>query len=138
MTFEVLEVDLDKDWDEFFAAEWAAWMHPPQAFWQILFPIIGSGHDAEAVAISEGAARQLRDSKADPHAQWIKVVDTDTGKIIAGALWKFYDTNPYRAPLDPFVALWCPAGELRDLCHDMYTQLRAWRPKTMVVAHACW
>ena len=137
MTFKVLEVDLSQDWDEFFAAEWAAWMHPPQALWEIMFPITGNGDNAEIDAVKEGAARQLQGSKADPYDRWVKVVETDTSKIVAGALWKFYDTNPYRAPLDPFDAVWCPPGELRQLCNEMYNQLRAWRPKTMAVAHAC-
>ncbi len=137
MTFKVLEVDLDQDFDELFAVEWTAWMNPPQALWELMFPVVGDGPDAEAAAIRDGAARQLLASKGDPHDRWVKVVDTDTNKIVAGALWKFYDTNPYRAPLDDFDAVWCPPGELKELCNQMYTQLQAWRPKTMAVAHAC-
>lgn len=137
MPFHVSKVDLTKDWDELFAAEWAAWMHPPQAIWELMFPILGNGPGAEADAIKKASAMQLQSSKSDPHDQWVKVTDTDTGKIIAGALWKFYDSNPYRAPLGEFNATWFPEGELRDLCNSMYTQLRAWRPRTMAVAHAC-
>ena len=137
MPLIVMKVDLEKDWDEFFRAEWAAWMNPPQAVWQLMFPIIGNDDNAEEAAIRDGASRQLLGSKMDPYDQWVKMVDTDSGKIVAGALWKFYDTNPYRAPFEAFDAAWCPPGELRQLCNEMFTQLRAWRPRTMSVAHAC-
>ena len=136
MPFTVSKVDLDRDWDELFAAEWAAWMHPPQAIWELMFPIIGAAPDAEAQAIKKGSALQLEASRTDHYDQWIKVTDTDTGKIVAGALWKFYDSNPYRAPFGEFDAVWFPQGELRDLCNSMFTQLRAWRPRTMATPHA--
>ena len=112
-------------------------MHPPQAFWEVMFPITGDGDDAQINAIKEDAARQLEGSKADPHSRWVSIVEIDTGKIVAGVLWKFYHANPYRAPFDRFDAMWYPPGELRQLCNEMYIQLRAWRPKTMAVAHAC-
>ena len=136
MTFELLEVDLDKEWDELFACEWAAWMDPRQSIWELTFPVLGSGPTAEAEAIRINSARQLQGIKADPLSRWMKVVDTDTGKIVAGALWKFYDSNPYRAPLEEPDATWLPEGELKDLCDSMYTQNRVWKSRTMPVPHA--
>lgn len=136
MTIEISEIDLDKDWEELFACQWAAWMNPRQSLWELTYPVLGSGPSAEAEAIRSGAARQLKDIKADPLSRWMKAVDTDTGKIVAGALWKFYDSNPYRAPKEDTDADWLPEGELKDLCDSMYTQNDVWRPKTMRVAHA--
>lgn len=136
MTFELCEVDLEKDWDELFACEWAAWMKPRQSLWELTFPILGSGPSAEAEAINKNAARQLQGIKGDPRSRWMKIVDKDTGKIVAGALWKFYDSNPYRAPLEKTDATWLPEGELRDLCDSMYRQNDVWRPRVMPVAHA--
>lgn len=138
MTFEISEIDLAKDWDEFFACQWTAWMNPRQSLWELTYPVLGSGPsvEAEAEAIRSGAARQLEDIKADPLSRWMKAVDTETGKIVAGALWKFYDTNPYRAPIKKADATWLAEGELKDLCDSMYTQKGVWRPKIMPVAHA--
>lgn len=135
MPFKILEVDLAKDYDELFACQVSAWTHPPQAVWELMFPILGDGPHVEAEAIRIGGARQLQGNT--PCDRWVKVIDTETGKIIAGALWKFFDSNPYRAPFDEFNAFWYPEGDLRDLCNQMYDQLRAWRPKCMAAPHAC-
>lgn len=57
-------------------------------------------------------------------------IDTETGKIVGGTLWKFYESNPYRAPMEESNATWLPGGELRDLCDSMYAQKRG-------MNHAC-
>lgn len=136
MPFELSTVDLDRDWDELFACEWAAWMNPRQSMWELTFPNLSSGFSAEAEAIKSAAARQLQDTKTDPSSQWIKMTDAATGKIVAGALWKFHDSNPYRAPLAKPDATWLPEGELRDLYHSWYAQNRVWARRVMPVAHA--
>lgn len=84
MTFEVSEIDIGKDWAELFACEWAAWMNPQQSIWKLTYPVLGSGPSAEAEAIKSGAARQLKDIKADSLCRWMKAVDTNTGTIVAG------------------------------------------------------
>ena len=136
MTIDISNIDLDKDWDELFACQWAAWMNPRQSLWELTYPVLGSCPSAETEAIRSGAARQLEDIKADPLSRWMKAVDTDTGKIVAAAFWKLYNSNPYRAPAGKTDATWLPEGELKDLCESMYTQNDAWRPKIMPVAHA--
>ena len=104
----------------------------------IMFPVRGNGPSAEAKAIKAGAALQLAGTKADPHDHWLKVVDTATGKIVAGALWKIYKENPYRAPMEKLDATWWPEGsDMRELTNSMYAQLSCDRPKMMGTAHFC-
>ena len=136
MTIEISNIDVDKDWDKLFACQWAAWMNPRQSIWELTYPVRGSGPSGEAESIKSGAARKLEATEADPLSRWMKAVDTDTGKIVAGALWKFYDSNPYCAPMEKIDATWLPEGELKDLCESMYMQNDVWRPKVMPVAHA--
>ena len=136
MTIEISKIDVEKDWDELFACQWTAWMNPRQSIWELTYPVLGSGPSAEAEAIRSGAARQMKEIKAAPLSRWMKAVDTDTGKIVAGALWKFYDSTPSRAPMEKADAIWLPEGELKDLCESMYMQNHVWRPKIMPVAHA--
>ena len=131
MPFEISPTDMSIEYDALFACQWAAFTNPPQALWELFFPIQGS----EAEAIKAGAARQLQG--ATPHDQWIKAVDTESGKIVGGALWKFFDENPYAAPMPEFDAVWYPEGELRELCNTMYEGLRVWRPKCVPRPHAC-
>ncbi|MCJ1376076.1 hypothetical protein MMC20_007314 [Loxospora ochrophaea] len=130
---------LPSDSTPLFAAQWAAWTSPPQALWHLFFPVRGSRPSAEADAIASGAARQFHGSTDNnPHDVWLKVVDTDTGAIIAGALWKFYTENPYNSPLEPFDAAWWPEGsECRALTNSYYEQLRGNRPRMMSRPHAC-
>jgi len=138
MPLLVEEVNLEKDYDELFQCQWAAWTNPRQAVWELMSPISGSGPSAEAEAIKAGRDRQLFITNADPSNRWVKVTDTDTGKIVAGALWTMYTTNPYRAPLEKLDAFWWPAGsDLKELVNSMYQQLQAYRSKLMSVAHAC-
>lgn len=138
MPLIVENVNFEKDWDELFESQWAAWTNPPQPFWQLMFPVSGDGPGAEAEAKKVGADRQLQLSKSDPNNRWLKVIDTDTGKIVAGALWKIYSTNPFRAPPEKFDAFWWPEGsEFRELINAMFQQMQADRQKMMNVTHAC-
>ena len=137
MTLQLSEIDLDADFSSLFTTKWAEWTYPLQALWELMFHILGAGPDAEAKAIKNGAALRLAGTKADPYSRWVKIIDTTTGKNVAGALWKFYPENPYRAPLEEFEATRYPPGELRESATSMYEQLRAWRPKCMSTAHSC-
>ena len=132
------ETNLEGDYDELFDVEWAAWNDPPQVLWALMFPAKGTGPEAIAESKKVAADRQLQGTRMDPHDRWLKVVDTDTGKIAGGALWKIYTSNPYRAPLPALDAFWWPEGhEMRKLTNDMYAQLQATRPKIASTAHAC-
>ena len=102
MPIQIREADPSCEWDEIFAREWVSWTNPPQSIWSLTFPIIGTGPTAEAEAIKIGAARQ-QGMLADPLCRWIKAVDDESGKIVGGALWKFYPTNPYRTPMAKLV-----------------------------------
>ncbi|MCJ1247290.1 hypothetical protein MMC30_004504 [Trapelia coarctata] len=137
MPFVVEEVNIEKDWDELFKCQWAAWTNPPQPFWELMCPVSGEGPAAEAEAIKAGADHLLQLSKYDPNDRWVKVTDIDTGKIIAGALWKICSTNPFRAPPEKFDAFWWPEGsEFRELLNAMFGQMQDYRQKMMNVAHA--
>ena len=132
------EADLDRDYNGLFEAEWAAWTDPPQVMWTLMFPAEGSDPEAIEKSKKVAADRQLQFTRMDPHDRWLKVTDTDTGKIVAGAMWKIYDSNPYRAPQDQLDAFWWPEGhEMRNLANDMYNQLQVTRPKIAATAHAC-
>ena len=132
------ECNLERDHDELFEVQWASWTDPPQVLWPLMFPVNGTGPEAIKASKKVAADRQLQATRMDPHDRWLKVVDTDIGKIVAGSLWKIYTSNPYRAPLQPLDAFWWPEGhEMRNLANNMYNQLQAHRPKYASTAHAC-
>ena len=85
-----------------------------------------------------GSARQLKALRADPQFRWVKVVDGDKdGIIVAAALWRFHDENPYRAPpAEREEAVWLPEGRLRELYAEMARATAVWRVRVGCVAHA--
>ena len=73
----------------------------------ILFPILGKGPFAREAAFQESRNRQWQQTKDDATSQWFKVVDTETGKIIAAGMWHTYETDPFNEfPDELFVAYW--------------------------------
>ena len=48
----------------------------------------------------------------NPGGYWIKVVDSETGKVAGGALWHIYETDPFAGPeVHRVDASWWPQGE---------------------------
>ena len=138
MPFKLSEALIPHDHEALFATEWQAWTHPRNAMWELLSPVLESGPDAEAHAMAAASARQLKATLEDPADHWLKVVDTETGKIVGGALWKIYETNPYRAPVPAVDASWWPEGdELRDLTNALFEQFNSPRVMKMQVPHVC-
>lgn len=124
MPFKLEEVDVDVDFKELITSEWEAYENPDQTFFRLFCPIFGKGPTARAKALEEGIKRQLDWHRAEPPSCWQKVTDTDSGKIIAGALWKVHKTNPYEVPEDhePY---WYPEGSQRDFVTKALEQFDA-------------
>lgn len=120
MPFKLDDVDID-DFDELIACQWESYENPLQPFYRLFCPIVGTGPAARAEALEEATSRQLSWHRSDPFSHWQKVTDTDTGKIIAGALWKTYKTNPFEKPEDtePY---WHPQGSRRDFVKQAIRQ----------------
>ena len=135
---KVADVDIEKDFDELISCYWTAWASPPLAVGKLTFPYLGTGSMMETQALKDRQKLLYESTRGDPSYRWVKVVDTQTGRIVAGALWNFYPTNPYRAPPPRPQAPWWPEGsEMRELTESMYRQLQGMRPQMMSTAHAC-
>ena len=120
MTFSLSEVDLDTDFDELIACQNLAHENPIQPFYYLFCPI-GNESTREA-SVKESTARMLEWQRHDPHAQWLKVVDTDTGKIVGGAWYKIYKENPFAHPEEEVVD-WYPDDSSRDFVGQALEQL---------------
>ena len=127
MAFELLDVDFDKDGDEFNSYLWISHEHPYQRFFCLFCPIQGEGPEARTVAIRQSAQRRLAQAKSDPHIVWQKAVNEDN-KIVGGALWKIYDKNPFEGANGP-TAFWYPEGEARDYASECLRQFEEMRAK---------
>ncbi|MCJ1310492.1 hypothetical protein MMC25_004156 [Agyrium rufum] len=74
---------------------WESYEDPPQSLFHLFCPILGIGCGARARAIEESTKRMQAWHDAEPESYWQKVVDVESGKIVAGALWKIYKKNPF-------------------------------------------
>ncbi|PSR97345.1 hypothetical protein BD289DRAFT_107833 [Coniella lustricola] len=77
----------------------------PQNFLQILFPIHDSANGDDAshkvareAAISNAGERLKNWHAHEPTSHWQKVVDVETGKLVGGASWNIFKTNPFADP----------------------------------------
>lgn len=77
--------------DELTKTQFAAF-YPHEVFHDILWP---GPPTSENLAKSKN--RQLAWMAADGHSTYLKVTDTGTGEIVAGAKWCVYDKDPNRS-----------------------------------------
>lgn len=128
MTFKLEDINPATDFAELIECEWISYEKPLQPFFRLFCPIIGDGPNARQDSMKESTARQLEWHNSDPTSLWHKVVDVDTGKIIAAALWKICPSNPFEHPDDHSEAYWFPEGGQRDFvtkCLERFEAPRA-------------
>ena len=129
MPFDLQDVDIPADFEELIACEWASYETPHQTFFRLFCPISGSGPDARAESLREATKRQLDWHRSDPTSYWQKVTDRDTGKIVAAALWKICETNPFEHADTHSEAYWFPEGGQRDFVNKALEQFDAPRAR---------
>lgn len=111
MTFKLEEVNPEADFAELMICLWESYEEPYQSLFRLFCPI-PEGKTRE-VAIKESTVRQLDWFHADPTSYWQKITDSETGKIVAGALWKICKSNPFE-PEESHEAFWFPEGGQRN------------------------
>lgn len=112
MAFQLQEIDPDSDFPELVRCILDAYEEPPQRFLHILLPINGPGPEAREAAIEEASERLKMWHTHDPSSYWQKVVDVESGKIVGGASWNIYETNPFADP-HPMDVTWFPDDSSR-------------------------
>ncbi|KAF2175457.1 hypothetical protein K469DRAFT_702208 [Zopfia rhizophila CBS 207.26] len=95
MGYELKEVDPETDFPEIARCLFESYEDPPQKFFSVFFPIHGTGDEARREALEEAAQRLHFWHVNDPSSYWQKVVDTDSSKIVGGALWNIHKENPF-------------------------------------------
>ncbi|KAF1949614.1 acyl-CoA N-acyltransferase [Byssothecium circinans] len=120
MPFHLSPVNLSTDFPELMAVQWASYESPPQQFFRLFCPI---QHNDRTASLQESTARMLEWQHHDAHAQWIKVTDTSTGKIVGAAWYKVYHhENPF-AHHEREVAEWYPDDSTREFVSQAIEQM---------------
>jgi hypothetical protein len=89
MSFELNVVTDEKDFDEIVRVLYAAFSEPPTDFLKWYIPI----HTTVDDATEAFKGRAIDSWKEDPQCYWLKVTDTETGKILGAACWEVHDAN---------------------------------------------
>lgn len=138
MPLQLQEIDKDTDFPALARCLFEAHEDPPQKFFHVFFPILGSNTEAREAAINEGAERLKLWHTEDPTSSWRKVVDTETGQIAGAATWNTHLDNPYplgKAELPD--AYWLPDDGSRKWAEEALIQFEAPRIKHASKPHQC-
>lgn len=135
MPFQLSEVS-ESDFPELITCMWESYESPPQDLFRLFCPILGAGPDARAESIKESTERFCSWHVSDPTSYWHKVVDIETGKIVAAALWKIHKTNPYDKA-EHHEAYWHPEGGQREFVTKALEQFEAPKERMANRPHLC-
>ena len=115
---------------------WESYESPPQGLFRLFCPINAVGATDRESALKESTDRLWDWKTSDPDTYWQKVIDTTTGNIVGGALWKLHNKNPHDDPetLDPY---WQPEGGERDFTAQALAQHEEPRECLATRAHVC-
>lgn len=129
----------DADFPELIAVEHLSFTTPEQHFFYLfgVLPADESDSAAQAASVKELTGRQLEWHKSDPTSVWHKVVDTATGEIVGGALWKINEVDPYAAGEEHLEAYWYPEGGQRRFVTDALGRFEAPRAEMARRPHVC-
>jgi hypothetical protein len=133
MSFRLSTANLDTDFDELMAVQWAAHENPFQPFYRLFCPIVDDDQEA---SLKESTARMLEWQHHDPNAQWLKVEETATGKIVGGAWYKVYIENPFAHP-EVEVVDWYPNDSSRDYVGQAIGQMDVIREDKAACPQVC-
>ena len=136
MSFKVVNVNAEAEFTELVQVEWTSYEHPYCRLIRLFFPIFGSDANARATALKESTDRQINWHKEDPTSDWIKVVDSESGRVAGAACWHVYQENPYATQSDE-ECTWYPPGEGREMANSLMGQFLTPRMKYMAKPHIC-
>jgi hypothetical protein len=138
MAIECLPLEGEADFREMMGACWEAFENPFASFLRIVFYLKGESPEARAESINEAASNMMALHGMFPStSHWIKVVDTETGKLIGAANWMTHESSPYIEPRPPTVAVWWPEGDGRDYASSYMQQVEAHKARYYNRPHVC-
>lgn len=136
MTLQLRPVDFEVDFPALARCLFESYESPLQTFFHLWFPIHGTSDNAREDAIDEAATRLKQWHTHDPSSYWQKVVDTENGRILGGALWKIYNETPFENP-PPSTLTWFPDNSSRKYAEQALQTHSRPRYKIAQKPHIC-
>lgn len=136
MAFQISEIVSESDFQKLVEIEFDSFENPPNALRVLFYPTLETAPDARKTAINQARERILQSHRTTKGSRWIKAVDPETNRIIGGALWIFFESNPYSS--NPFPeCTWWPEGEGKEFTTIWYHEFRKSRVQNMSRSHSC-
>lgn len=125
MPYQIQDIS-EADFPALVNSMWYTYEHPPQGLFYVFAPKNANGCASKEESIEESRQRLWEWHTSDPSSYWTKVVNTEDGEIVGGALWKLNKTNPYETAQDE-EAYWHPPGSQREYANQVLEQYEATR-----------
>jgi len=114
MSFQVCPVDDAVDWPELGRCLHTSYTLPtPEPMFRFFRPVFDDSPEGIARVIERGTAALKSMHESATNSLWYKVVDNDTGRIIAGACFRIFHGKPFDHEEEKVHAAW-PVGGQRD------------------------
>lgn len=137
MPFRLEKVTDESDFNELTSCQCESFRSPPQPFLNIFVPAHGPAPNGQARLDREFASRQSEWHRSNPASYWQKIVDSDSGELVGGALWHINESNPFESHGEPLVLDWYPEGNQRDFMTQAHVQFVTPRMKMIPRPHVC-
>ncbi|KAI1078354.1 acyl-CoA N-acyltransferase [Whalleya microplaca] len=127
------EVRNEQDFDQILPVLYAAFGEPYNALRQWFIPV----HTSVEAAIEASKARMVKNWKAHDNLHWIKVTDSESGKIVGAAEWEIRQKvdTPGEAQ-KPINASWHTEGsEEKEFAGKLITSLKGFMKDRMTRPH---
>lgn len=133
MTLRLEEVKDEKDFDEILPVLYAAFGEPYNSLRKWFIPV----HTTVEAAVEGSKERNVRSWKQSEGIHWLKVTDTDSGKIIGAAEWEIrQQVSPPDEPQGPINAYWHTEGsEEKAFAEKLFINLKGFMKKRMGRPH---
>ncbi|KAI1347670.1 hypothetical protein F5Y01DRAFT_294503 [Xylaria sp. FL0043] len=118
MPLMLSEVDAAADFPVLVRCMLESYNDPVQSFADVYFAPRGDHEER----VREAAARFAAWHAHDPSSYWQKVVDTETGEIVGGALWNIHRDNPFAEADDHIEITWFHDEGLRKYAAEFLRQ----------------
>lgn len=135
MVLKLLLLESDTDFYEMMPALWSAFENPMKSFLRIVFCLPSPSQRSESIRKATDCTMTLH--KKNPCSCWMKVVDSQTGKLAGAVNWHIYKSNPYFDVQKPVIATSWPEGDGRNYASSYLQQVTAHKCRLFNRPHVC-
>ncbi|KAI5923503.1 hypothetical protein F4810DRAFT_209018 [Camillea tinctor] len=127
------EVKDEQDFDQILPVLWEAFGEPFNSLRRWFIPI----HTTPDAAVEAAKARMVKNWKSHDNLHWVKVTDSESGKIIGAAEWEIRETiDDLGKAQQPINAYWqSDFTEEKQFCEKLLTSLKEFMKVRMTRPH---